>query len=85
MGNHGLREPLPDEPLRPGSQAPSGPPGSHTLVRSPDTGRVVHHDPYGHACDDGSVIGPHYVVEGPGIEGTTHHTYPSNHDPRLNR
>jgi RHS repeat-associated protein len=85
MGRHGTREPLPDQPLAPGSQAPTGPRGVRTEARSPDTGRVIHQDPYGHSLPDGEVIPPHYGVEGPGLEGTTHHTYPSRHDPRTNR
>ncbi len=82
MGKHGRREVLPDQPLRPGSQAPTGPRGTRTEVRSPETGRTVHHDPYGHKSGN---IDPHYGVNGPGVEGTTHHTYPTSHDPRLNR
>ena len=82
MGKHGGREQLPDQKLRPGSQAPQGDPGVRTEVRSTDTGRVVHHDPYGHR--DGN-IPPHYGVSGPGVNGTTHHTYPSQHDPSTNR
>lgn len=70
---------LPDQPLRPGSRSPQGDPGVRTEVRSTDTGRTVHHDPYGHKKDN---IRPHYGVDGPG--GTTHHTY-SNHDPQENR
>ena len=82
MGKHGIREALPDEPLRPGSQAPTGDPGVRTQIRSPRTGRTVHHDPYGHKSGN---IPPHYGVEGPGVQGTTHHTYPTTHDPRSNR
>ncbi len=82
MGRHGGREVLPDQPLRPGSQSPQGAPGSRTEVRSRDTGRTVHHDPYGHR--DGGMP-PHYGVEGPGMVGTTHHVYPTAHDPRTNR
>ena len=80
MGRHGGREQLPDQPLRPGSRSPQGDPGVRTETRSTDTGRTVHHDPYGHR--DGS-IPPHYGVDGP--DGTTHHTYPTSHDPRTNR
>ncbi len=87
MGRHGLREHLPDQPLHPGSQAPEGPRGVRTEVRSPETGRVVHHDPFGNYYVDApsQSIGPHYGVEGPGIEGTSHHTYPTTHDPSTNR
>ncbi len=81
MGRHGLREDS-EVPLRPGSQAPSGPRGVRPEARSPESGRTVHHDPYGHR--DGN-IPPHYGVEGPGIDGTTHHTYPTTHDPMTNR
>jgi RHS repeat-associated protein len=80
MGKHGGRtEPRVVE-LRPGSRSPHGDPGVRTEVTSTDTGRTVHHDPCGHA--DGS-IPPHYGVDTPG--GTTHHTYPSTHDPSTNR
>ena len=80
MGRHGGRERLPDQPLRPGSRSPHGDPGVRTEVRSTDTGRTVHHDPYGHRADS---IPPHYGVDGP--SGTTHHTYPTRHNPLNNR
>ena len=80
MGKHGQRENLPDKPSRPGSKAPEGDPGVRTEVRSVDTGLTVHHDQYGHKKGN---IGPHYGVDSPG--GTTHHTYPTNHDPQNNR
>ncbi len=80
MGKHGGREILPDKPSRPGSKAPQGDPGVRTETRSTDTGKVVHHDPYGHK--DGN-IPPHYGVDSP--SGTIHHTYPTTHDPQNNR
>ena len=80
MGKHGGREQLPDKPLRSGSRSPQGDPGVRTEVRSTDTGRTVHHDPYGHKANN---IPPHYGVDTPG--GTTHHTYPTTHNPQLNR
>lgn len=82
MGKHGAREVLEPKPLRPGSQAPTGDRGVRTEMKCPETERVVSHDPYGHRTEK---IPPHYGVEGPGIEGTTHHTYPSAHNPELNR
>jgi hypothetical protein len=87
MGKHGARERLPDQPLHPGSQAPEGPRGVRTEVRDPNTGRVVHHDPYGNYYKDSpsQSVGPHYGVEGPGLDGTSHHTYPSTHDMSKNR
>ncbi|MGC4070548.1 MAG: RHS repeat-associated core domain-containing protein [Polyangiaceae bacterium] len=87
MGRHGGRRRLPDQELHPGSQAPQGPRGVRTETESTDTGRVVHHDPYGNNFPDdpSQTVGPHYGVEGPGIDGTIHHTYPSEHDPRTNR
>ena len=84
MGKHGGVEQLPDQPLRPGSQAPTGPRGTRTEVQSTDTGDIVHHDPYGTRYQDGSVTPPHYGVERDG-QPTIHHTYPSPHDPRTNR
>ena len=84
MGKHGGVEQLPDQPLRPGSQAPTGPRGTRTEVQSTDTGDIVHHDPYGTRYQDGSVTPPHYGVDRDG-QPTTHHTYPSPHDPRTNR
>ncbi|MDW6002749.1 RHS repeat-associated core domain-containing protein [Vibrio mangrovi] len=80
MGKHGGREQLPDKPSRPGSRSPQGDPGVRTEVRSTDTGRTVHHDPYGHKKDN---VPPHYGVDTPG--STTHHTYPSTHNPQNNR
>lgn len=80
MGKHGGRKQLPDQPSRPGSKEPQGDPGVRTEVSSIDTGRTVHHDPYGHKKDN---IPPHYGVDTPG--GTTHHTYPSTHNPQNNR
>ena len=80
MGKHGGKEQLPDQPLRPGSRSPQGDPGVRTEVRSTDTGRIVHHDPYGHKKDN---VPSHYGVDTPG--GTTHHTYPSPHNPQHNR
>jgi len=82
MGRHGGREILPDEDLRSGSKSPTGAPGIRRSVRSTDTGRTVHHDPYGHRHGN---VPPHYGVDGPDIDGTTHHTYPSTHDPSRNR
>jgi RHS repeat-associated protein len=84
MGKHGGREQLPDQKPHKHSQSPEGDPGIRTEVRSTDTGRVVHHDPYGHGPAKGNYP-PHYGVEGPGISGTTHHTYPSKHDQSTNR
>jgi len=80
MGKHGRRKKLPNKPLRPGSRSPQGDPGVRTEVQSADTGKIVHHDPYGHKVDN---IGPHYGVDGP--NGTTHHTYPTTHNPQWNR
>jgi hypothetical protein len=40
---------------------------------STDTGKIVHHDPYGHK--DGN-IDPHYGVDDP-CGKTVHHTYPN--------
>ena len=80
MGKHGARTDSKEVDLRPGSRSPEGPPGVRTEVTSTDTGRTVHHDPFGHKSDN---IPPHYGVDTPG--GTTHHTYPSTHDPQLNR
>jgi RHS repeat-associated protein len=87
MGRNGGRQQLPDQPLHPGSQSPEGPRGVRTEVQSTDTGRIVHHDPFGnHFADNPSQsVGPHYGVEGPGIDGTTHHVYPTTHDTSLNR
>jgi len=82
MGKHGGREVLPQQELHPGSQAPQGPRGTRTEVRSTDTGNVVHHDPYGHK--DGN-IPPHYGVDHADGSPTTHHTYPTTHDPETNR
>ena len=84
MGKNGGVEQLPDQPLRPGSQAPTGPRGTRTEVQSTDTGDIVHHDPYGTRYQDGSVTPPHYGVDRDG-QPTIHHTYPSPHDPRTNR
>jgi RHS repeat-associated protein len=84
MGKHGRREELPPEDLDVGSRSPQGDPGQHTSYRSPDTGGVVHHDPYGHRFEDGTIIPPHYGAERPG-HPTTHHTYPTTHDPKNNR
>ncbi len=84
MGRHGDRERLPNEPLAPGSQSPEGDPGERTIIRYPGTGRSVHHDRYGHRFPDGDTIPPHYGVDSP-EGGTTHHTYPSDHDPGTNR
>jgi len=84
MGKHGGRQQLPDQPLRPGSQSPTGERGVRTEVRSTDTGDVVHHDPHGTRYEDGTVTPPHYGVNRPGTS-TVHHTYPSNYDPRTNR
>jgi len=84
MGKHGGRQQLPDQPLHPGSQSPTGKRGVRTEVQSTDSGDVVHHDPHGTRYDDGAVTPPHYGVDRPGLP-TVHHTYPSNHDPRTNR
>lgn len=81
MGKHGAREALPDQKPHPGSQSPQGDPGVRTEARSTDTGNIVHHDASGHR--DGN-IPPHYGVDSPG-KPTTHHTYPSDHDPSTNR
>jgi RHS repeat-associated protein len=81
MGRHGRRH-VKTEPLHAGSRAPTGPRGVRTEATSPETGRTMHHDPYGHAEPE---IGPHYGVSGPGIDGTTHHVYPSTHAPATNR
>ncbi len=80
MGKHGGRKALSDKPLRPGSSSPQGDPGVRTETRSLDTGLTVHHDPYGHKT--GNIL-PHYGVKSPG--GTTHHTYPTQHNPLNNR
>ncbi|WP_081752883.1 polymorphic toxin-type HINT domain-containing protein [Kallotenue papyrolyticum] len=85
MGKHGSREVLEPEEFNPGSRPPSGDPGKRQRVRSPETGRIVHHDPWGHKWPDGSTIPPHYGVDYPRSRPTTHHTYPSKHDPRKNR
>jgi hypothetical protein len=90
MGVHGGREELPDQPLRAGSQSPTGERGVRTETKSTDTGDVVHHDPYGTRYDDGTVTPPHYGVDrnpaGPRAgEPAVHHTYPSDHDPTNNR
>jgi hypothetical protein len=84
MGKHGGRQQLPDQPLRPGSQSPTGERGVRTEVRSTDTGDVVHHDPYGTRYDDGTVTPPHYGVDRPGLP-TVHYTYPTTHNPKTNR
>lgn len=80
IGKHGAREPVSTKKLKPGSQSPHGDPGVRTEVKSKDTKKVVHHDPYGHRQGD---IPPHYGVNSP--NGTVHHTYPSNHNPKNNR
>jgi RHS repeat-associated protein len=72
-------------PSNPGSQAASGPRGARAEwdpVSDADVG--VHHDPNGHRFSDESTIAPHYGVDNP-RGPTTHHTYPSSVDPRLNR
>jgi len=71
---------------RPGSQAPTGPRGTRTEISDTanPNGPTVHHDPYGHRFDDGSTIPPHWGVDRPD-GSTTHHTYPSDHDPSTNR
>ena len=71
-------------PLKPGSQAPTGPPGMRTEVTNVSNGHKVHHDPYGTRYDDGEIIGPHFGVDYPDGR-TTHHTWPSPHNPRRNR
>lgn len=69
----------------PGSQAPTGPRGTRSEWDPvSDAGVGAHHDPYGHLFPDGSTIKPHYGVDIPG-KPTVHHTYPTAHDPTLNR
>jgi len=73
-------------PLKPLSQSPRGPRGDRTVWEHPYNDNVVSHDPYGHRFNDGGEpIPPHYGVNGPGIDGTIHYTYPSSHDPLTNR
>jgi RHS repeat-associated protein len=84
------RQVVTEVPSQPGSQAPTGPRGMRTEIRDSanPNGPTVHHDPYGHRFEDndGNVqtIPPHWGVDRPG-GGTTHHTYPSDHDPMTNR
>jgi RHS repeat-associated protein len=84
IGKNGARQQLPPEPLRPGSQAPTGPPGTRTTVVDPQTGAKVHYDPWGHRLPDGTTIPPHYGVEIPG-QPTKHFTWPTTHNPANNR
>lgn len=72
-------------PSNPGSQAPTGTRGTRAEWNpSSDANVGVHHDPYGHLFPDGSTIKPHYGVDVPG-KSTVHHTYPTTHNPSLNR
>jgi RHS repeat-associated protein len=86
MGKHGERV-TETKKLNGNSRAPEGPPGVRTEQFDPASKRTVHHDPYGNHYPDkpSSDVGPHYGVEGPGLDETSHHTYPSNHDPSTNR
>jgi RHS repeat-associated protein len=88
IGKHGQREPLPPEPLRPLSRSPTGEPGMRESwtnpERPPHDRPTVHNDPYGHRFGDGSTIAPHYQVDHP-TRPTVHFTYPSAHNPQLNR
>ena len=81
MGKHGGRVQLPNQRLKKGSQSPIGEPGVRTEVRSTRTGKVVHYDPYGHKKDN---VPPHYGVN-ISESKTTHHIYPSTHNPQNNR
>lgn len=82
MGIHGESEELPETKFSLGSRPSDQQAGNRQTTRSVDTGGVVHHDPWGHLYSDGSTMNPHYGAET--SSGTTHHTYPSAHDPATN-
>ena len=96
MGIHGARHPVHTQRAKPGSQAPetarayghiTGDRGNRTEVKCKETGRVVHHDPWGHRFGQGSCnITSHYGVEvTEGGKHTTYHFTYGNHDPAENR
>jgi RHS repeat-associated protein len=87
IGKHGPRV-VAQVPEREGSQAPHGERGMRTEIRDPTNPNAptVHHDPWGHHYPDKKeVIPPHWGVDYKDDRPTTHHVYPSTHDPRTNR